>query len=219
MLARMRDDVERKPVGPRRQAEPSAHMVAQPAVEIRERGVVLARHRVERLDPGQVFEVHRLGLPQRGEETLGALVVGDVLGVRQGHDAKLALFAGEFRQYRFEVAIDDAELATRTDPMPVVEHRILARKIEQLRAELVEKPPMMLGFVVCFRHAVLRTIPVKYFFHNRTEPSRPRAPGHCARRRGLLGFGSDRGKPRIREPPDRGVRKPFDRSYGRAELS
>jgi hypothetical protein len=163
VFARMRDDVERMPVGPRRQAEPPAHMVAQPEVEVGQRGVVLPRHRVERLDPGEVFEVHRLGLPQRGQEAVGALVARDVVGLRQGFDGKLALLAAEFRQYRFEVAIDDAELATRTDPVPVVKHRILARKIEQLRAELVEKPPMMLGFVVCVRHAVLRTIPVKYF--------------------------------------------------------
>jgi hypothetical protein len=158
-------------------------------------------------------------LPQRGEEAVGALVARDVVGLRQGFDGKLALLAGEFRQYRFEVAIDDAELAARTDPVPVVEHRILARKIEQLRAELVEKPPMMLGFVVCVRHAVLRTMPMKYCFHNRAEPSRAHAPRHRARGRGLLRFAADRQGPRIREPPDRGLRSRFDRGYGRAGLS
>ena len=111
VLTRMGDDVERMPVGPRRQAEPPAHMIAQPAVEIGQRGVVQPRHRVERLDPGEVFEVHRLGLAQRGQEGGGTLVGRYVVGLRQGFDGKFALFAGEFRQHRIEVAIDDAELA------------------------------------------------------------------------------------------------------------
>ncbi len=183
VLACVLDNVERMAVGPRRQAEPPAHMVAQPAVEIGERSIVLPRHRIERPDPGEIFEVHRPGLPQRGEEAGGALVVREVVGLRQRLDGKFALLAGKFRQYRFEVAIDDAELAARTDPMPVVEHRILARKIEQLGTKLVEKPLTALGFVVCVRHAVLRTIPVKYFFHNRAEPSRPHRPRRGGNRR------------------------------------
>jgi hypothetical protein len=214
VLARMLHDVDGMPIGPRRQAEPPAHMFAQPAVQVRQRGVVLPRHRVERLEPGEVFEVHRLGLPQRGEEALGALVRGNVVGLRQGHDGKFGLLAGEFGQHRFEVAIDDAKLAPRAGPMPVVEHRIVARKIEQLRAQLVEKPLMKLGFVVYVRHAMLQTIPVKYFFHNPTEPSRP----HRLRRCRHVRLGT-RAQPRSRAPRGGGKRETSGCAYWRAELS
>jgi hypothetical protein len=108
------------------------------------------------------------------------------------------------------VDIDDAKLAPRAEPMPVVEHRILAGKIEQLRAELVEKPLMMFGFVVCLRHAMLQTIPLKYFFHNRTRPSRPHRP-----RRGAHPHLGGRGNPGIRAPSNDGMREAFERAYGR----
>jgi hypothetical protein len=95
--------------------------------------------------------------------------------------------------------------------MPIVEHRIFARKIEQLRAELVEKPPMMLGLVICVRHALLRKIPVKYFFHNRTEPSRL----HRSRRGLPLRTGNCGTRP-IGAPPHDGMRKSADGAYWRA---
>jgi endogenous inhibitor of DNA gyrase (YacG/DUF329 family) len=98
--------------------------------------------------------------------------------------------------------------------MPVVEHRIVARKIEQLRAQLVEKPLMKLDFVVCVRHAMLQTIPVKYFFHNPTEPSRP----HCSRRCRHVRLGT-RAKSRIRAPRGGGKRETAGCAYWRAELS
>jgi len=139
-------------------------VVAHPALEIGERRVVLPRHRVERLEPGEVVEVHRLRLPEGGEEFRGALVVRDVVRLRQGFEGELTLLAGELRQECFKIAIDDAKLAPRTHPMPVIEHRIPARQVEQLRAELVEKPLVMLGFVFCVRHAVLQAIPAEILF-------------------------------------------------------
>ncbi len=136
----------------RRQADLGAHMVAQPALDLGMRDIVLPAERVEGGELGEIIEIRRPRPRERPEKAGRALVVGNIVGLRQGDERKLAPAADQFHENRFEIAIDDTHLPPRCDAVAIVEHRVTGRKVEQTGAKLVEKPPVTLGFAVRLRH-------------------------------------------------------------------
>ena len=74
----------------RRQADLSAHMVAQPTFDFRMRGVILPAQRIERRELGEIVEVRRPRPRQRAEKAGRALVVGNIVGLRQRYKRQLA---------------------------------------------------------------------------------------------------------------------------------
>jgi hypothetical protein len=136
----------------RRQAELGAHMIAQPSLDLGMRSIVLPAERIEGRELGQVIGIRRPGPRERAEKARGALVIGNVVCLRQGGERKLTPPAGEFHENLFEIAIDNTDLPPRRYAVAIVEHRVPGRKVEQTGSKLVEKPPVMLGFAVRLRH-------------------------------------------------------------------